>query len=71
MDGERALLPVDDDDHDSFEAELSRWWVLVIFSLTSGFQGLAWFTYSSVPMQSKEYLHIEDSELNLILNEGD
>ena len=50
--------------------EFQRWWILAVYSYSSGLQGLLWMTYSSVPDHSKKYLHTGDSNLNMILNEG-
>ena len=52
------------------EVSRSRWWVLLVFGLSSGTQGLMWMTYSSVPDDAKAFLEVEDAQLNLILNEG-
>ena len=48
----------------------TRWWILAIYSYVSGLQSLLWMTWSSVPTQSKEYLNVGDSTLDLWLNLG-
>jgi hypothetical protein len=51
-------------------AMLTRWWVLTIYSFSSGLQALLWMTYSSVPDHSKSYLNVGDKDLQNILEEG-
>eukprot|EP00038_Savillea_parva_P012408 m.204477 g.204477 ORF g.204477 m.204477 type:complete len:255 (-) comp22532_c0_seq1:825-1589(-) len=53
-----------------YKVEASRWWVLAWFSYIAALQSLLWFTYSSVPDHSKQFLGVTDQALNMFLNEG-
>ena len=58
-------------------AEAQRWYILLVFSMTSSFQSNTWFTFSSVPDQVEEYYHLKEpksgqvnSTIDLLLNWG-
>ena len=48
----------------------SRWWILLWYSYLSALQSLLWFTWSSVPDSSRDFLQCSDNTLDLFLNEG-
>eukprot|EP01087_Luapelamoeba_hula_P007306 TRINITY_DN178_c0_g1_i2.p1 TRINITY_DN178_c0_g1~~TRINITY_DN178_c0_g1_i2.p1 ORF type:complete len:528 (-),score=99.72 TRINITY_DN178_c0_g1_i2:140-1723(-) len=54
----------------SWAAVVGRWHVLFTFSFLSFSQCLVWFTFSSVDDPIKEYYHISDAEIDLLLNWG-
>ena len=66
----RSTAPLLEQKQAPNHVEVQRWWVLLVYSYSSGLQGLLWMTYSSVSDHSKVYLHTGDTQLNLILNEG-
>ena len=58
-------------------AEATRWYILIFFSMVSGFQSNTWFTFSSVPNQVEEYYNLNESSsgkvnpvIDLLLNWG-
>ena len=48
----------------------ARWWVLLWYSYVSALQSLLWLTFSSVPAESRDYLGVDDSALDLLLDWG-
>ena len=56
--------------NDQFKTSSARWWVLFVYNFAEAMQGLMWMSYSSVPQASKDFLHVNDSMLNWILNLG-
>ena len=57
--------------------ELKRWYILLVFGMTSAFQSNTWFTFSSVPDQVEEYYHLPkpksgqvNATIDLLLNWG-
>lgn len=48
----------------------ARFWILFWYSYLSALQSLLWMTFSSVPNESREYLHTSSQTLDLYLDEG-
>ena len=58
-------------------AEAQRWYILVIFSITSALQTNTWLTFSTVPDEVEDYYHLKkpksgqvNATIDLLLNWG-
>lgn len=52
------------------QSSWTAWWILLWYSYLSGLQSLLWFTFSSVPDESRSYLGVDDATLDLWLDYG-